>query len=68
MLDGVYIGGDEGPQFVPAPPLTDDDVQQILAMSGYKKCRPARSPNAFAGRPTTHKHRHQRRRNVKKND
>ena len=35
MLDGVYIDGDEGPQFVPAPPLTDEMCN--------RSCRPARA-------------------------
>ena len=39
MLDGVYIDGDEGPQFVPAPPLTDDDVQQIVQTSARRIIR-----------------------------
>jgi hypothetical protein len=39
MLDGVYVDGDEGPQFVPAPPLTDDDVQQIVQTSARRIIR-----------------------------
>ncbi len=35
MLDGVYVDGQEGPEFVPAPPLTDDDVQQIVQTSAH---------------------------------
>ena len=38
-LDGVYVGGDEGPEFVPAPPLTDDDVQQIVQTSARRIIR-----------------------------
>ena len=32
MLDGVYVSAEYGdaPVFVPAPPLTDEDVQQIV--------------------------------------
>ncbi len=33
MLDGVYVDGDEAPVFVPAPPLSDQDVQQIVQTS-----------------------------------
>jgi hypothetical protein len=39
MLDGVYVDGDEGPRFVPAPPLTDDDVQQIVQTSARRIIR-----------------------------
>ena len=33
MLDGVYVSSEEGatPEFVPAPPLGDGDVQRIAA-------------------------------------
>ncbi len=30
MIDWVYVDGEAGPEFVPAPPLSDDDVQQIV--------------------------------------
>ena len=39
MLDGVYADGEEGPRFVAAPPLTDDDVQQIVQMSAHRIIR-----------------------------
>jgi hypothetical protein len=39
MLDGVYVDGAKGPQFVPAPPLTDDDVQQIVQTSARRIIR-----------------------------
>ena len=39
MLDGVYIDADKGPEFVSAPPLTDDDVQQIVQTSARRIIR-----------------------------
>ena len=39
MLDGVYIDADKGPEFVPTPPLTDDDVQQIVQTSARRIIR-----------------------------
>ena len=39
MLDGVYVDSDEGPVFVPAPPMTDDDVQQIVQTSARRIIR-----------------------------
>jgi hypothetical protein len=39
MLDGVYVDGAEGPQFMPPPPLTDDDVQQIVQTSARRIIR-----------------------------
>ena len=33
MLDGVYVDGKKAPVFVPAPPLSDPDVQQIVQTS-----------------------------------
>ena len=43
-FDGVYVDGEEGPEFVPPPPLTDDDVQQIVQTSAHRIIRlcPAR--------------------------
>ena len=40
MLDGVYVLGDDGlPTFVPAPPLTDDDVRQIVETTARRVIR-----------------------------
>ena len=40
MLDGVYVLGDDGtPTFVPAPPLTDDDVRQIVETTAKRVIR-----------------------------
>ena len=39
MLDGVYVDGDEAPVFVPAPPLSDPDVQQIVQTSARRIIR-----------------------------
>ena len=40
MLDGVYVPDGEGqPQFVPAPRLTDDDVQRIVETTARRVIR-----------------------------
>ena len=39
MLDGVYIDGKKAPVFVPAPPLFDPDVQQIVQTSARRIIR-----------------------------
>ena len=39
MLDGVYVHGDEAPVFVAAPPLSDQDVQQIVQTSARRIIR-----------------------------
>jgi hypothetical protein len=43
MLDGVYIGAKQGaesaPQFVPAPRLTDDDVQRLVETTARRVVR-----------------------------
>jgi hypothetical protein len=40
MLDGVYVLGDDGtPTFVQAPPLTDDDVRQIVETTAKRVIR-----------------------------
>ena len=39
MLDGVYIASDGGSTFVPAPRLTDDDVQQIVETTAKRVVR-----------------------------
>jgi hypothetical protein len=43
MLDGVYVGGEEGdesvPRFVPAPRLTDTDVQRIVETTARRVVR-----------------------------
>ncbi len=39
MLDGVYVHGDEAPVFVAAPPLSDQDVQQIVQTSAGRIIR-----------------------------
>jgi hypothetical protein len=41
LLGGVYVqGGDDGrPLFVPAPPLTDDDVQRIVETTARRVIR-----------------------------
>ena len=39
MLDGVYVDGEEAPVFVPAPPLSDQAVQQIVETSARRIIR-----------------------------
>ena len=39
MLDGVYIAEEQGPEFVPAPPMGDDDVQQIVQTAARRIIR-----------------------------
>ena len=39
MIDGVYVDGEDGPEFVPAPPLSDDDVQQIVETTAQRVVR-----------------------------
>ena len=39
MLDGVYVDGEDGPEFVPAPRLSDDDVQQIVETTARRVIR-----------------------------
>ena len=39
MLDGVYVDGEEAPVFVPAPPLSDQAVQQIVETSARRIMR-----------------------------
>ena len=39
MLDGVYVDGKKAPVFVPAPPLSDPDVQQIVQTSARRIIR-----------------------------
>jgi len=40
LLDGVYVRGDDGlPFFVPAPPLTDDDVRTIVETTAKRVVR-----------------------------
>ncbi len=39
MIDGVYADGEDGPEFVPAPPLSDDDVQQIVETTAQRVVR-----------------------------
>ncbi len=39
FLDGVYVDGDEGPEFIAAPKLGDDDVQQIVETTARRLIR-----------------------------
>ena len=39
IIDGVYVDGEAGPEFVPAPPLSDDDVQQIVETTAQRVVR-----------------------------
>ena len=39
MLDGVYVDGEDAPVFVPAPPLSDQAVQQIVETSSRRIIR-----------------------------
>jgi len=39
MIDGVYVDGEAGPQFVAAPILSDDDVQQIVETTARRVVR-----------------------------
>ena len=39
MLDGVYVDGEDAPVFVPAPPLSDQAVQQIVETSARRIMR-----------------------------
>ena len=39
MLDGVYVDGEDAPVFVPAPPLSDQAVQQIVEKSARRLLR-----------------------------
>ena len=39
MIDGVYIVGEDSPEFVSAPPLRDDDVQQIVEATAQRVVR-----------------------------
>ena len=41
MLDGVYVISEEGaaPEFVPAPPLRDADVQRIVEIAAHRLVR-----------------------------
>ena len=39
MLDGVYVDGEDAPVFVPAPPLSDQAVQQIVETSARRIIR-----------------------------
>ena len=39
MLDGVYVDGGDAPVFVPAPPLSDQAVQQIVETSARRIIR-----------------------------
>ena len=39
MLDGVYVNGADAPVFVPAPPLSDQAVQQIVETSARRIIR-----------------------------
>ena len=39
LLDGVYVDGEDGPQFVAAPPVSDDDVQQIVETTAQRLVR-----------------------------
>ncbi len=38
-FDGVYVDGEDGPEFVPAPPVSDDDVQQIVETTARRVIR-----------------------------
>ena len=44
MIDGVYVDGEAGPEFVAAPTLSDDDVQQIVGDHGATGRAPAATP------------------------
>ncbi len=39
MIDGVYGNGEAGPEFVAAPTLSDDDVQQIVETTARRVVR-----------------------------
>ena len=39
LLDGVCVDGEDGPQFVAAPPVSDDDVQQIVETTAQRVVR-----------------------------
>ena len=39
MLDGVYVDGEDAPVFVPAPPLSDQAVQQIVETTARRIIR-----------------------------
>ena len=39
FLDGVYVDGDEGPEFIAAAKLGDDDVQQIVETTARRLIR-----------------------------
>ena len=39
MIDGAYVDGEDGPEFVPAPPLIDEDVQQIVETTAHRVVR-----------------------------
>ena len=39
MLDGVYVDADDHPVFVPAPALSDSDVQQIVQTTAHRVIR-----------------------------
>ena len=39
MLDGVYVDDDEQPVFMPAPALSDSDVQQIVQTTALRVIR-----------------------------
>ena len=39
LLDGVYVDGEDAPVFVPAPPLSDQAVQQIVETSARRIMR-----------------------------
>ena len=43
MLDGVYVDADDQPVFVPAPVLSDSDVQQIVQTTAHNRGRAGRS-------------------------
>jgi hypothetical protein len=39
MLDGIYIDEEQGPVFVPAPLMGDDDVRQIVQTAARRIIR-----------------------------
>ena len=39
VIDGAYVDGEDGPEFVPAPPLIDEDVQQIVETTAHRVVR-----------------------------
>ena len=39
LLDGVCVDGEDGPQFVAAPPVSDDDAQQTVETTAQRVVR-----------------------------